>query len=359
MRRKITISILVLLWFSCVFAQGEKKYMVHTVAFYNVENLFDTINDPKTNDEEFLPYGDYYWNTEKYRQKLDNIATVLADIGKETNTEPPSIIGLAEVENRMVLEDLVKNPKLINTGYGIIHFDSPDRRGIDVALLYDKKKFRPESYKSIPLVLTLDEKGRITDLPDTLSTVKTHKYFTRSQLLVSGLLDGEEFNFIVSHWPSRGGGEKKTKPYRDAAGKLNRKIVDSLFAINPQAKIITMGDFNDGPYNNSVRKELAANDRREQIKPKELYNPMGDMVRSGVGSVAYRDSWDIFDQIILSEPLIHDDFASLEFWKAGVYNKTYITQTSGKYKGYPLRTWDGVVGYSDHFPVFIYLIKEM
>lgn len=359
MRKKITITILCLLLFSCLSAQ-DRSFIVHTVAFYNTENLFDTINNPKTKDEEFLPAGEYFWNSAKYQHKLDNIAEVLADIGSDTNPDPPSIIGLAEVENRQVLEDLVQNPKLAKIDYGIIHFDSPDRRGIDVALLYDKKKFRPESYKSILLVFTVDEKGRIVEnASDTITDTKYRKYFTRSQLLVTGLLEGEEFSFIVSHWPSRGGGEKKTRPYREAAAKLNRKIVDSLYDIDTYAKIVTMGDFNDGPYNNSVRKELGAKDRKDQVKSYDLYNPMGKMARNGMGSVAYRDNWDIFDQIVLSEPLIYNDYNTLEFWKAGVYNKTYITQTSGKYKGYPLRTWDGEVGYSDHFPVYIYLIKEI
>lgn len=348
MSKKITTIILVFLWLSIAFAQ-DKKYVVHTIAFYNTENLYDTINDPGVNDEEFLPEGEKFWDAAKYRKKLNNIATVIADIGTDTNPESPTIVGLAEVENREVLEDLVQTDLLIEKGYGIVHFDSPDRRGIDVALLYRKSKFKPESYRSIPLIIkneeTEDEKG----VP----------YFTRSQLLVTGLLEGEEVSFIVNHWPSRLGGERKSKPYRDAAGMLNRKIVDSLYTINPEAKIITMGDFNDGPYNNSVRKELGAKDRRPQVQPLELYNPMGKMARDGIGSAAYRDNWSLFDQIILSEPLLRNDFSTLQFWKAGVYNKTYLTQISGQYKGYPLRSHNGEVGYSDHFPVYAYLIKEM
>ncbi len=349
MGRKITISALMFLWISFAFAQ-EKKYVVHTIAFYNIENLYDTINDPKVNDEEFLPYGEKLWDAEKYKQKLENIATVIADIGADINPDLPTIVGLAETENRGVLEDLVQTSKLAGAGYGIIHFDSPDKRGIDVALLYKKNKFKPISYISIPLIIEENSDAENEGLK---------RKFTRSQLLVTGLLEGEEISFIVNHWPSRYGGEKKSRPYRDAAGILNRKIVDSLYTINPNAKIITMGDFNDGPYNNSVRMELRAKDRRAQVKPQELYNPMGKMARDGLGSTAYRDNWSMFDQIILSEPLIRKDFSTLQFWRAGVYNKTYITQVSGQYKGYPLRNRNGEVGYSDHFPVYVYLIKEI
>ncbi|MNK21348.1 Endonuclease/Exonuclease/phosphatase family protein [compost metagenome] len=337
-------------------AQG-KQFKVHTIAFYNVENLFDTINDSGKSDDDYLPKGKESWTGEKYKTKLANIARVLSEIGTDENNDAPAIIGLSEIENRRVLEDLVKQPSLITKEYGILHFDSPDSRGIDVALLYRKKHFKPTSYVNKPLIIK-----------DSLSTDKKEvgkkkkqppRLLTRDQLLVTGLLDGEEMHFIVNHWPSRYGGEKKSSPNREAAAVLNRKIIDSLYRINPNAKVVTMGDFNDGPYNNSIKKVLGAKGLKEDVKPGGLYNPMEDIARKGNGSVAYRDAWDLFDQMIITEPFLSKDYTSFRFWKAKVFNKDYLTQPSGQYKGYPLRNAHGEAGYSDHFPVYLYLIKQM
>jgi len=325
----------------------EKKFKVQTVAFYNVENLFDTINNVDVNDEEYTPTGDQRWTLEKYKKKLSNLSRTIAEIGtSDQQKESPAVIGVSEVENRGVLEDLIKQPLLINKEYGIVHFDSPDRRGIDVGLLYQKKHFKPTSYTNVPLI--------IYDQSD-----KTKRIYTRDQLVVTGLFDGEEMSFIVNHWPSRSGGEKKSSPNREAAGRLNRKIIDSLYTINPNAKIITMGDLNDGPTNKSVRVEIQAKGKKEDVKERGMYNPMEEMSNKGIGTLAYRDAWDLFDQMILSEPLIKKDYTSYRFWKAGVYNKPFLTQTTGQYKGYPLRNSNGQVGFSDHFPVYLYLIKEV
>lgn len=341
----------------------EKKFKVHTVAFYNCENLFDTINDPKINDEEYLPSNN--WTLKKYKQKLTNLSRVIAEIGTGENANSPTIIGVSEVENRGVLEDLVKQPMLVSKDYGIVHFDSPDRRGIDVALLYQKKYFKPTSYKNIPLLVYQKEESRSkkddneekTD--DNLQVnTKTRALYTRDQLLVSGLLEGEEVHFIVNHWPSRSGGEKRSSPYREAAAALNKKIIDSLYKINPDAKVITMGDLNDGPYNNSIKKILGAKAKKEQVEKGGIFNPMEEMSNRGIGSLAYRDAWDLFDQILMTEPLVRKDYSSFRYWKASVYNKSFLTQTSGQYKGYPLRSARGEIGFSDHFPVYIYLIKE-
>lgn len=341
----------------------EKKFIVHTVAFYNCENLFDTINDPTIIDEEYLPSAG--WTLKKYKMKLANLSRVLAEIGTGENTNSPTLIGVSEVENRGVLEDLVKQPLLAAKDYGIVHFNSPDKRGIDVGFLYQKKHFKPTSFKNIPLLVYQkeDEKAKKDDgeeKSDDKVAVdsKTRVLYTRDQLLVTGLLDGEEINVIVNHWPSRSGGEKRSSPYREAAAALNKKIIDSLYRINPDAKIITMGDLNDGPYNNSVKKVLGAKARKEEVGKQGIFNPMEEMANKGIGSLAYRDAWDLFDQIIMTEPLIRKDYSSFRFWKAGVYNKAFLTQTTGQYKGYPLRSARGEVGFSDHFPVYIYLIKQ-
>lgn len=339
----------------------QKKFVVHTVAFYNVENLFDTINDPTINDEEYLPSNG--WTLRMYKKKLANLSRVLAEIGTGENANSPTVIGVSEVENRGVLEDLIKQPLLANKDYGIIHFNSPDRRGIDVGFLYQKKHFKPTSYKNIPLLVYAkeydkakkddDEKEERTDIDS-----RTRVLYTRDQLLVTGLLDGEEISFIVNHWPSRSGGEKRSSPFREAAAALNKKIIDSLYRINPDAKVITMGDLNDGPYNNSIKKVLGAKGKKDEVKKGGIFNPMEEMANKGIGSLAYRDAWDLFDQIIMTEPLIRKEYSSFRFWKAAVYNKPFLTQTSGQYKGYPLRSGRGEVGFSDHFPVYIYLIKE-
>ena len=343
-----------------------KKYIIHTVAFYNFENLFDTINGPNK-DEEWLPNGIQNWTGKKYKQKLVNLSRVLSEIGTGENTNSPTFIGGAEIENRGVLEDLIKEPKLINSDYGIVHFDSPDKRGIDVALLYQKKHFKPTSYVNIPLIIYKKQEAKVakkekeeeTD-DKVVAENASERVYTRDQLLVTGFLDGDEINIIVNHWPSRSGGEKKSSPFREAAGALNRKIIDSLVKINPNAKIITMGDLNDGSYNRSVKVALGAKLKKEELKTAgDIYNPFEQMAKDGNATLFYRDAGDIFDQIMISEEFVKKDYSSFRYWKAGIWNKPYMIQTTGQYKGYPLRHSMNEIGFSDHFPAYIYLIKEI
>lgn len=339
----------------------EKQFKVHTIAFYNVENFYDTINDPKTRDDEWV------YTPKNFKKKVSNIAKVISLIGTDENPNSPTVIGLAEVENQRVLEALVKDPQLAGKDYGIIHFDSPDRRGIDNALLYQKKHFKPTSYINVPLLIYDDfakpeskEKVEQADKDDKAEVdPNSNRIFTRDQLLVSGLLDGEEVHFIVNHWPSRRGGEAASSHLREAAAALNMKIIDSLYKLNPEAKVITMGDLNDGPYNKSIKKVLGAKARKEDVKAFGMFNPMEEMSKKGIGTLAYRDAWDLFDQMIMTEPLIRKDYSSFRFWKASVFKKPYMFQASGQYKGYPNRNWNGEIGYSDHLPVYLYLIKQM
>ncbi|HBK82328.1 MAG TPA: endonuclease [Flavobacterium sp.] len=271
---------------------------------------------------------------------------------------------MCEIENRGVLEDLVKHPQLIAKNYKIIHIDSPDKRGIDTGLLYNPKHFTPTSYKNIPLYIFRNEtesiknKVKIQIDDEDVAYNHTKRVYTRDQLLVTGLLDGEELSFIVNHWPSRSGGEKKSSPFREAAGALNRKIIDSLFTINPKAKIITMGDLNDSPFDKSIKKEIKTIARKEDLKPFDVFNPMEEMAKKGIGTLAHRDSWDLFDQIMLTESFINKTFSSWSYWKAGVYNKDFLIQKEGQWKGYPLRNSNDVPGFSDHFPVYVYLVRE-
>lgn len=333
---------------SIVFAQQKKSYKVITIAFYNLENLFDFEDDPLTFDDDRTPDGKDHWTEEIYNAKLKNMAEVISEIGSEITGTSPVIIGVCEIENRKVLEDLVNQEPLLQKDYGIIQFDSPDRRGIDVALLYQKKLFTPTHYKAHELLIYNDN-----DI--------TKRIFTRDQLLVSGMLDGEKIHLIVNHWPSRSGGEARSRPKRIKAAKLNKRIIDSLFSEDPYAKIITMGDFNDDPTSTSVKEYLKAKTKIAEIKIKELYNPMEGMYKKGLGTLAWRDGWNLFDQMIISSELLKKDYTTYRFFKAGIYNKSYLVNTSGRYKGYPYRSFvNGVYigGYSDHFPVYVYLIKE-
>ena len=361
---RFQFCLLALLFLSFLQAQS-KKYTIHTVAFYNFENLFDTINDPATHDDEWTPNGAQHWTKERYEQKLKNLSRVLSEIGNLENSNAPTLIGGSEIENRGVLEDLIKQPKLQHLDYGIIHFDSPDKRGIDVALLYQKKYFRPTSYSNIPLYLyknkaiEKEEKSDETEDEVEIKTENNNRIFTRDQLLITGFLESEEIHIIVNHWPSRSGGEKKSSPFREAAGNLNRRIIDSLQQINPNAKVITMGDLNDGPFNRSVKVALGAKAKKSEVPEFGVFNPFEEMANKGMGTIAFRDAWDIFDQIIITESLIQSDFDTFKFWKAGIFNRPFLIQTSGQYKGYPLRHSLTEVGFSDHFPVYIYLIKEM
>jgi predicted extracellular nuclease len=367
MRIKKLLALFFVLFVTINANSQSKKYNIHTVAFYNLENLFDTIKGTN-NDEEWLPNGAMNWTGKKYKQKLKNLARVLSEVGTSENpNNAPTLIGCCEIENRGVLQDLVNEPLLKKHDYGIVHFDSPDKRGIDVGFLYQKKHFKPTGFKNIPLIIyktqsgKTDKKEKEVETDDVAEVSQSNsRVYTRDQLLVTGFLDGEEVSVIVNHWPSRSGGEKKSSPFREAAGRLNRKIMDSIFAINPNAKIITMGDLNDGSYNKSVKEGIGAKRKKEELTGStDIYNPFEEMFHKGNASLFWRDTGDIFDQIMVSEALTRKDYGSFEYWKAGIYNKPYMIQTTGQYKGYPLRNSSVEPGYSDHFPVFIYLIKEI
>lgn len=365
---KIKSYIVVLLVLLSLFEANaqQKKYVVRTVAFYNFENLFDTINNPNF-DDEWTPKGLQRWTSEKYKQKLENLSKVLMQIGtNDVQKEAPTFIGCSEIENRGVLEDLVKQPNILKDDYGIVHFDSPDKRGIDVGLLYKKKYFKPTSFINIPLIIyrgNSNEKEKETEEEkadqDKIEVTYNKRVYTRDILLVTGFLDGEEINIMVNHWPSRSGGEKKSSPFREAAGRLARKIMDSIYKVNPNSKIILMGDLNDGTHNKSVKEGVGAKLKKSEVKPFGVYNPFEQMAKEGNASLFYRDSGDIFDQIMVSETLIKEDHSTYQYWKAGIYNKPFMIEKFGRYAGYPLRHSENEIGYSDHFPVYIYLIKEV
>ncbi|MEW7289589.1 endonuclease/exonuclease/phosphatase family protein [Aquimarina sp. 2304DJ70-9] len=332
---------------SFVFSQEKKEYQVNTIAFYNLENLFDPEDDPITFDDDRTPKGKDHWTYEVYRDKIKNMAQVISKIGTDVAKNPPAILGVAEIENRKVLEDLVNEEVLLPKDYGIVQFDSPDRRGIDVGLLYQKSLFKPKN-KSVHELVIYDHNS-------------AKRVYTRDQLLVSGYLDGDLIHIIVNHWPSRRGGEARSRYKRNKAASLTKKIMDSLFAIDPYAKIIAMGDFNDNPQNTSIKKILAAKSNRQKVMLKELYNPMAKLAKKGIGSLAWADRWSLFDQIIVSKAFLRNDYTTYQYYKAGVFNAHYLTTSKGKYKGYPFRSFSNgsyTGGYSDHYPVYLYVIKE-
>jgi hypothetical protein len=316
---------------------------ISCVAFYNLENLFDTINNVNVNDEEYTPNGPIKWNTLKYTSKLQHMAFAISQIGLDVSPQGIAFIGVSEIENRGVLEDLIKQPELSKRSLEIVHYDSPDRRGVDVGLIYNPRLFTVTNSKSYRLH---------TDDPE---------FLTRDQLMVSGYLQGEKVHVIVNHWPSRTGGEERSRPKRNAAAGLTRSIADSLFRVDPKAKIIIMGDLNDDPFNESCATILKAKKEINDVKDTDLYNTLWKTLEMGVGSLAYNDQWNLFDQIIISPELAHADRSKLKFWKAEVFNRSFLTQQEGRYKGTPLRTHAGGAwtnGYSDHYPTLIYLVKD-
>ena len=348
--RNILLTTLCLMLTISVWSQEKqaKKFKIHTLAFYNLENLFDTINDTTKNDEA-TPIMEMNTNREEaYKKKVHNMARVIADIGADEAHNTPALLGVCEVENRNVLVDLANDPLLLPKDYGIVHYESPDNRGIDVALLYQKALFTPLSTSSHTLKIYDD--------------ITRNRVHTRDQLLVTGKLDGDLIHVIVNHWPSRSGGEERSRSKRVAAAKLNKYIIDSLQIADPYAKIFTMGDLNDDPTNESVKVVLKAKSEKEDVDLKDIYNPYANFFKNGLGTTAYRDAWSLFDQILMTHPLLEKDYSSYRFYKAGIYNKYYLTTKRGRWKGYPFRSWgDGgfTDGFSDHFPVYVYLIKEI
>lgn len=329
-----------------LFSQETTTYQIRTIAFYNLENLFDTKNDTLIFDDDRTPTGKDNWTEERYIQKIAQMSKVISEIGSAENKNAPDIVGVCEVENLSVLHDLIRHKNIAQTNYGIIHFDSPDERGIDVALLYKKDAFIPVNFNSHRLLL-FDLDGK--------------RNYTRDQLIVEGLLDNEKVYFIVNHWPSRSGGEARSRPYRLEAAKLNKRIIDSVRRQDINAKIISMGDFNDDPVDPSFKKILNVEKNSKSLDSLSLYGPMEKLFRKGKGSLAYRDKWNLFDQLYMTSSLLDKEKQTYSYWKAGIFTPRYLMDPKGKYKGYPLRTYAGgsyIGGYSDHFPVYLHLIKK-
>jgi len=348
MKRSLLFLMVLLLIGSVSLFGQQKKFSLYAVGFYNQENLFDTCHDAGKNDYEFLPTGSYHWNGMKYTHKLHNMAQVLAEMG--TDILPQSIgctlIGLSEVENDRVLNDLVAQEPLKTRGYKFCHIEGPDVRGVDCALLYNPKLFSVRNVKLIPYIYEPKDSAR-----------KTRGFIT-----VSGTLAGEHVTVIVNHWPSRFAGSY----YRERAGHQCRAVKDSVLREDPLCKVIIMGDMNDDPTDKSMAEALGARQEIKDVKDNEMFNPWWNtLVKDGTGTLAYNGSWNLFDQIVLSPGLLNrdgsKDYSTLKYYKHQIFRRDYLFQTEGKYKGTPKRTTAGGVwldGYSDHLPTIVYLIKE-
>lgn len=325
----------------------EKKYKVGVVAFYNLENFFDTIDDPNKNDEDFTPAGANHYTAKVYQDKVRKLTEVLSQIGTDITPDGFSMVGVAEIENDKVLEDLVAQPEFANRHLKIVHYEGPDERSIDPALLYNPKYFKVKH--SEPLFV------KMTNSDGSL-------HYTRDVLWVSGLYDGEMVHVFVNHWPSRRGGEEASAPARAAAASVSKRVIDSLMKIDPNTKVILMGDLNDDPTSPSVTAVLNAKGKVKDVAAGGLYNPWADFLKRGIGTLAYNDSWNLFDQIIISSGWLNKEQSGFFFKDAHIFNRNFMVTKTGKYKGYPMRTYDGVIyngGYSDHFPTYCVLLKEV
>ena len=318
-------------------SEKTKQDNLYTVAFYNLENLFDIYDDENTLDDDFTPKGKKKWDAKRYHRKLKKLSSVISQIGTHSSSTAPIIIGLAEVENLQVVTDLVNTVALQKYNYGIVHFDSSDERGIEVALLYQKEYFEFITAESITLYL--HENAGERD-------------YTRDVLLVKGNLKGELTHFIVNHWPSRRKGTNETEHKRIKAATLNQEIIAKINQEINDPKIIIMGDFNDDPTSNSIKQHLVT---------QEFYNPFESILDKGRGSLKYNDDWYLFDQIILSRNFFVKQNDQHVFKQAEIFDEHFLKEWKGKRKGNPFRTYIGKWhqgGFSDHFPVYITLLTN-
>lgn len=310
---------------------------LHTVAFYNLENLFDFYDDPKTNDNDFLPISVKKWTPNRYKNKLRKLSFAISNIGKKETGKHPAIVGVAEVENAKALKNLISHKNLEHCNYNYVHFDSLDERGIDVALLYDTTVFKVTDTDIFRIYLE-NEDG----MPD----------YTRDILLVSGILDDDAVHIIVNHWSSRREGEKETEHKRLVSSSKVEAIINELQLENPDAKIIVMGDFNDDPSSNSVKNLVAhAN----------LFNPMETLRSFSRGTTYHNRQWNLFDQIIITPNFFNNTTNNLEFELANIFDEDFLKLYNGKFKGTPFRTYVGKKyhgGFSDHFPVYAIFKKN-
>jgi len=343
----LAFCICAILYVQTGFSQnsGISKGERFRVVFYNVENLFDVYDDTLKRDNEFTPEGMRHWNNKKFYKKLNQTYKVLISVGE---WDPPSVIGLCEIENRFVLNKLVYETPLKKFNYKIVHQESPDRRGIDVGLLYRPDRMELVSYQAIHIRFPFDTASR-----------------TRDILYVKALVNGEDtVHFFVNHWPSKYGGAMATIPKRAFVASVLKTHTDSLLAQNPKANIFIMGDFNDTPRDESVRKVLAARADTTGMKNTELYNltyPLSENWK--IGTHKYQGEWSVIDQFIVSKALLKG-VNGIQVSKDGpqIFHPDFLIMEDAKFMGtIPYRTFSGakyIGGFSDHFPIYVDLEFE-
>jgi len=309
---------------------------------YNVENLFDIVDDPAKSDEDFTPQGKNQWTEERYQKKLSDISKVIYSVRERA----PELIALIEIENKTVLEALLKTEQL-NKNYAIVHQESPDSRGIDVALIYNTDKFKELSHQAI----------RVFSPDDT-------KFLTRDILYTKLLVKKKDtLHLFVNHWPSRRGGEEDSEAKRVLAATILRAKVDSLQSKNPDAKILITGDMNDEPANKSMLEVLKANNAKENSAKTELYNLMYDKKAQGEGTYLYKDNWNMLDNVIVSQSFFKNNGGvSCNYNSAEIFKPDWILFENQKTKiKSPSRTYGGpnyYGGYSDHLPLYLEMTFE-
>ena len=327
-------------------AQAQEKRtaaQVAGIAFYNLENLFDTIpNNPEGRDAEYTPGGAKQWDGRKYRNKINNLAYAISQFTTKTTPYGPAIIGVSEIENKSVLDDLVANPAIAQWNLQVVHHDSPDARGVDVGLLYNPRYFKLENVTNHRLYAV--------------------SFRTRDQMCVVGSLLGQRIAVIVNHWPSRLGGQERSEPNRRAAAALSKSIADSLWNVDPEIGVIVMGDLNDDPMDASCAEVLGGKRKIKDAQPHGFYNPFWEMLDKGIGTLAYKSSWNLFDQIIISGNLATAPDDRWHFMRAIVHNHDFLKDKEGNRVGYPKRTFAAgsyLNGFSDHFPTEVLLRRTV
>lgn len=353
MKKLLTIAALLLVTLGA-FAQKHRSYVI---GFYNLENLFDTYHDEGKNDYQYLPDGQNQWTEAKYQQKQKNMAKVIRAM-RDDNGRYHTILGVSEVENRHVLEDLVNEPAIADANYQIVHYDGPDRRGVDVALFYKPEQFTLIESQSIPF----------TFLPSSIdfsawTQEEMDRFKTRDVLFVRGTIDGEMFGFYVAHLPSRLGG--KGADLRPRGAEIIYDHAMKMQQEYPGIKIVVMGDMNDNPTDISMTDYLHGKEKIEEVGENDFFSPFLSMLKAGYGSLAYQGAWNIYDIILANSALVSGDGLKIQKinrkgYYGRVFKKDFMTNQKGQYKGTPFRTFSGgafIGGYSDHYPTYIVVSK--
>ena len=336
------ISLHIVLIFLLAFSESNRAQTDDTlyIAFWNLQNLFDTIDDSNKDDESFLPDGEMEWTEDRLDKKMYNLSRVIRTMN---NGVGPDLLGICEVENQAVLETMISK-YLPDLDYKCAYIESPDNRGIDNGLIFKADKFR-----------LLNIQADTVHLSDNWPT----RLIFGANILTS---NNEKITVFVNHWPSRRGGQLESEPNRIEAAKTLRKAVDRIFIVEPESKIFIIGDFNDDPINKSVLETLAAHPIKcdslsaefEVESDGELFNLSYESFESGQGSYKYKDTWNMLDQIIVSGSLITGEEINFICNSFEIYKPNFIITKSGDYKGTPFPTYGGrryLGGYSDHFPV--------